>query len=274
MTAPTQQPESSTVRATVDLAVGEYRLQATVSVPAGPTSLRTMLPVVQSLADGLVSIGERAVQDKGKTVSCKKGCGACCRQLVPITEVEARRLADLVKEMPEPRRTQIQARFAEARRRLQESGMLQRLLHRTGWSGEEFQRIGLEYFYLGIPCPFLEEESCSIHPDRPITCREYLVTSPAENCCRPTARNIDWVPLAVKLWRELARFDKVEPGSPYLRWVPLILIPEWAEEHPDDLPPRPGPEWLRELFERLQAMVPAKEGASPLVPAAADERLA
>ena len=38
--------------------------------------------------------------------------------------------------------------------------------------------LGREYFQLGIPCPFLEEESCSIYHDRPITCREYLVTSP------------------------------------------------------------------------------------------------
>ncbi|HEY5241787.1 MAG TPA: YkgJ family cysteine cluster protein [Polyangiaceae bacterium] len=28
-----------------------------------------------------------------------------------------------------------------------------------------------------VSCPFLEEESCSIHPDRPPICREYLVTS-------------------------------------------------------------------------------------------------
>jgi Fe-S-cluster containining protein len=36
-----------------------------------------------------------------------------------------------------------------------------------------------------MPCPFLEDESCSIHPDRPLVCREYLVTSPAELCAGP-----------------------------------------------------------------------------------------
>ena len=44
-------------------------------------------------------------------------------------------------------------------------------------------------------CPFLEEESCSIHPDRPLVCREYLVTSPAELCAGPTQEGV--TPVAV-----------------------------------------------------------------------------
>lgn len=251
----------------VDLSVGDYRLQGRMSVPAGTTRLRVMLPVIQSLADGMVSLAVKTVEDRGKTISCKKGCGACCRQLVPITEVEARRIGEVVADLPEPRRSAVRERFAQARRKLQEAGMLDRLLARTQWSADEFQRVGLEYFHLGIPCPFLEDESCSIHADRPITCREYLVTSPAQNCARPTAQNIDWVPLAVKVWRELARFDPTPPDAPYLRWVPLVLAPEWATEHHDELPARPGPEWLRELFERIAAKARDKgEPSSPAVP--------
>src|SRR5262249_20241959 len=155
----------------------------------------------------------KAVEEKGKTISCKAGCGACCRQLVPISETEARRIADLVEELPEPRRAVVRQRFADARRRLEESGMLDKLLHHENWSDDAFRAIGIGYFNLGIPCPFLDDESCSIHPDRPITCREYLVTSPAENCAHPTATNIDWVPLAGKVWTALARFDEPLEGS-------------------------------------------------------------
>jgi hypothetical protein len=35
----------------------------------------------------------------------------------------------------------------------------------------------VRYFLQGVACPFLEAESCGIHPDRPLACREYLVTS-------------------------------------------------------------------------------------------------
>ena len=242
---------AATVTAEVQLSVGDWRMRGRVSVPAGPTRLRVMLPVFQSLADGLISLAVNAAEEKGKAVSCKKGCGACCRQLVPISEVEARRVAEVVNELPEPRRSQVRERFAEARRRLEVSGMLDKLLRRDQWDEEEVQRLGLEYFRLGIACPFLEDESCSIHPDRPITCREYLVSSPAENCANPTPQNIDWIRLPAKVWTAVARFDAAPPGARYLRWVPLVLAPEWAAGNPDDSPERPGPQWLGELLQRV-----------------------
>jgi Fe-S-cluster containining protein len=170
---------------------------------------------------------------------------------VPISETEAHALAALVGAMPEPRRTTIQRRFADIRGRLEETGMLDLLQRRAAWTDEEFRQVRNEYLGLGIPCPFLEEESCSIHPDRPVTCREYLVTSPAENCQCPTADSIDLVPLAAKVWTALARFDAPADGARFLRWVPLVLAPEWAKGHSEDGRLRPAPEWLGELFSKM-----------------------
>jgi NADH:ubiquinone oxidoreductase subunit D len=60
-------------------------------------------------------LAEENARASGATVSCKKGCGACCRQLVPVSEIEARQLKELVEQMPEPRRSEIWARFERAR---------------------------------------------------------------------------------------------------------------------------------------------------------------
>ena len=116
-----------------------------------------------------------AVERSGASISCRAGCGACCRQVVPITETEARHVRDLVEAMPEPRRQQIRERFAAGRQRLEDAGLLETFQHPT----EIPDRVaaGMEYFRLGIACPFLEDESCSIHPDRPLSCREYLVAN-------------------------------------------------------------------------------------------------
>lgn len=38
------------------------------------------------------------------------------------------------------------------------------------------------YFALGIPCPFLVDDSCGIHPARPLACREYVVASDPTHC--------------------------------------------------------------------------------------------
>jgi Fe-S-cluster containining protein len=161
-----------------------------------------------------------------------------------------------VESTPEPRRTDLRTRFAAARQRLEQAGLLEQLLHPEKFNDEDGRALGLRYFFQGIACPFLEEESCSIHADRPIACREYLVTSPAENCAKPSAETVQCVKLPFKLSNALTRLDPVAPAARFVRWVPLILAPHWAESHPEEPTPRSGPELLRELFERLTAKGP------------------
>jgi Fe-S-cluster containining protein len=257
---------SGTATVDVELTIGNRRLNTKVTVPAGPTQLIDLLPIVDRVADAIVDSAVDEAAQQGRTVSCKKGCGACCRQLVPISEVEARRIRDLLAGFDEPRRSHVLARFADARQRLQESGMLDKLLARSEWNEDVFLDVGTAYFHQGIACPFLEDESCSIHLDRPVTCREYLVTSPAANCACPRKDNIELVQLPVKVWTALARFDEGDPNSKYCRWVPLVLAPEWADEHPNTLPSRPGPELLREFFERLAGQIPTPATAAALEP--------
>src|SRR4051794_23939665 len=120
--------ESETLTAHLKMSIAGEPLSVDLTVPRGPTRLVELLPVFQSLADCVVSTVVGAAEASGLAISCKAGCGACCRQLVPISEVEARGIRDLVEGLPEPRRSRIRDRFAEARRRLEEAGMLEPLL--------------------------------------------------------------------------------------------------------------------------------------------------
>jgi Fe-S-cluster containining protein len=221
-----------------------------LTVPAAPVRPDVVLPVLHvlwnTIEEGLVEEVER----QGRRISCGPGCGACCRQLVPITRIEARRLAELIEELPEPRRSTVRERFAEAVRRLDEAGLLENLRQPLNRSAEERERLGLAYFRLGIPCPFLEQESCSIHADRPLACREYLVTSPPEHCANPTRDKIDGVSMPFRLSGALARFTAAT-GSGSSISVPLVLATDWAEAHPDPSPARPGPDWVSLLFQQL-----------------------
>ena len=96
--------------------------------------------------------------------------------MVAISEVAARRIAAVVERLPEPRGDTIRARFAEARQRLDRAGLLDKLLAADRATHEDYTTLVSNCFQEGIPCPFLEEESCSIYDGGPITCREYLVT--------------------------------------------------------------------------------------------------
>jgi hypothetical protein len=105
------------------------------------------------------------------------------------------------------------------------------------------------YFNVGIACPFLDDESCSIHPDRPLACREYLVTSPAENCSHPAEDNLSPVPLPARVAAAVRNADR-QLTSDGTGWVLLALAPDWAASHPEP-PPRPGPVLFQEFFDHL-----------------------
>lgn len=255
---------NDTVTASAVIRLSGVPFQVEITVPTRAVDLGELLPTFRSLTGMII---DKAVADEaaeGRAVSCRKGCGACCRQVVPIAEVEARRIHELVEALPEPRRSKIRARFADAIRRLQASGILDKLLHLDRLSIEGGLTLGLDYFHQGIPCPFLEDESCSIHEERPLACREYLVTSPAEHCARPTAETVRCVPLAGKSASALRKVGLAGDPPGAGPWVPLVLALDWAEQHPEGSPPRPGPEWIGEFIRQLTGRnVPSPPKAGP-----------
>jgi Fe-S-cluster containining protein len=247
--APEPMPDS--VTAHLGLSISGRTVRADITIPTRPVRIGDMLPVFQSLSELIVGTAVEAVEADGATISCTKGCGACCRQLVPIPEVEASRIRDLVEAFPEPRRSAVKDRYSAALRRLGQTELLDKLRHPERWDQDAISPVGLEYFAQQVACPFLEDESCSIHVDRPIACREYLVTSPAVHCQNPSAETIERVEMPKSVWNAVARLDPVAPSNRFIRWVPLILALEWAEAHPEEAPTRPAPDLLRAVLEWL-----------------------
>jgi Fe-S-cluster containining protein len=169
---------------------------------------------------------------------------------VPVSETDARRLRELVAEMPEDRRKAVLKRFEDAKQRIAAAGLLERLQSPEQIVGDEFRKFGLAYFHQGVACPFLEEESCSIHQERPLVCREYLVVSPPENCARQTNKPIQVLSMPAEVSMAARRLGRGAEEVPEDHWVPLILALDWADAHREE-PSRPGPEIMREVFAGL-----------------------
>ncbi len=231
------------------LRVGNRTLEASVNLPAAPVTVEELLPVLYAFADAYLSAVIAQAEELGRRVSCKAGCGACCAQLVPVSEAEAQRLAKLVAEMPEPRRREVLERFQRLRGRLEGAGLWERLRDTGALPDlEARRRIGMEYFALREPCPFLENQSCSIYADRPMRCREYFVTSPPVHCADPRPETIRMVPLPVKFSEILYCFDDGR-GLEATRWVALPHILEWAQEHGEHARPAlPAVEMFRNFL--------------------------
>jgi len=245
------------VTANIKLTSPNWDMEFKLTVPAGPTTLKELLPLAQTLSDAVVNATVQEVEQLGAKISCCKGCGACCRQLVPISEAEARRIAEVVQSLPEPRQSQVRAKFEDALRRLRDAGLLDKLHNPERWYREGYVPFGMEYFRLGIPCPFLEDESCSIHPDRPVTCREFLVTSLAVHCQNPSAETVKPVPLPIRIGPALAEFEILETTPPLVRWIPLVLALEWGATHPDPPATQTGPELLGQFMRHLTGKEPS-----------------
>ncbi|HEY2785653.1 MAG TPA: YkgJ family cysteine cluster protein [Fimbriiglobus sp.] len=244
-------PAAPSTTGTLSLTVSGQKVPFEITVPEGPVRLRELLPVLQGVAHVLIDAAVAHVEAEGKSISCRAGCGACCRQVVPVSESEAFALRLLVAAMPEPRRTEILARFAAALARFRETGLLDRLRDAVEKPGDRKQ-LGLEYFALGVPCPFLVEESCSIHPDRPLACREYLVTSPAVNCSTPSAETVNRVPTANDVSAVARALDRLASGSAS-GWMPLVLALDFAETHAEPPPDDTGPKLLYAAMKLLSA---------------------
>jgi Fe-S-cluster containining protein len=176
MTDPSQQ------RPTVRLQLRILGEPVAVEAPAPPEYARLddVLPLLRKIDDHAVGLTVQRSEAAGKSVSCAKGCAACCRaQPVPVTPPEAYALLRLVEDLPEPRRADVRARFADRARRLRDAGLADRFLTIDGTDVKQVRDAAQRYFRLGLVCPFLEDDACSIYEDRPFVCREYLVTSPA-----------------------------------------------------------------------------------------------
>lgn len=213
------------------------QVTARVEVPSGFVPVTAIVPLLRRLGEQAQALEERRALAAGRSISCQKGCAACCRMLVPVSAPEAFALRDLVLGLPEERRLVMIQRVESASRRLAEAGLLEPLLQiaETGrqLSDDEMEPVNQAYYSLRMPCPFLENDACSIYEERPAACREMLVTSPAELCQDIVNNQVQALPVPVRmstalgmLWAELA-------GGP-IRLIPLPVALTWAEHHAVD----------------------------------------
>lgn len=239
-----------TVSGTITLRVGGEPVEIALTIPNEPVQPPAMIPAFQEMSNALVGQAIRQSEAKGNAVSCKAGCWACCRHLIPVTEGEARYLAELVAAMPEPRQSELRQRFKDTIEILREKDLLDPLRHPGQRGGRSLHDLGMAFFAHGIPCPFLEDFRCSIHSQRPLACREHLVTSDAQNCDHPTAASIRKLPMPASIFGALITVAK-KPDQKSAPFVPLVLALEWAAENPDTAKRRPGPEFLKQVVENL-----------------------
>jgi Fe-S-cluster containining protein len=231
-------PDTPQLRPTIRVQLRILGEPVAVEAPQPPERVRLdeVLPLLRDIDNRAVDLAVKRTEEDGKTVSCRKGCSACCRaQPVPVTPPEAYALWRLVEDLPEPRRAEVRARFADRVRRLRDAGLADGFLQRADdLTKEQARDAAQRYFRLGLVCPFLEDDACGIYEDRPFVCRQYLVTSPAELCRDPFTNPVEVIPMPVAAAGAMLRTATNLLGTPQFT-VPLTLALEYAEAHRAEL---------------------------------------
>jgi Fe-S-cluster containining protein len=147
---------------------------------------------VASLAErqnGLIEKELTVLQAAGSEVSCRAGCAACCRQFVVVSPLEALVIGEHVQATDRAQRRRWERAHERHQGALSRRPSLLRRLQvfraaRGYLSPEEGDALEREYWSAQLPCPFLENERCTIYPARPFACREHFALTPAELCAR------------------------------------------------------------------------------------------
>ena len=205
-----------------------------VEVPSGFVPITSIVPVMRQVGEEALALERARALEAGETVSCRMGCAACCRPLVPLSPPEAFALRDTVRALPALERQRIEAKFEAARVRLEQAGLWSRLNDiaeaQRQLTDEDVEQTNRSYYALRMPCPFLENEACSIYQDRPAACRELVVVSPAELCQDIVRNPVRPLPVPVRISTVLGMLWGELVGGP-ARLIPLPVALAWAERH-------------------------------------------
>ncbi len=226
-----------------------------LAVPRRPIRLPMLARVVHDVTDITVKHALDAARKEQQEISCCVGCTYCCRHFIPLSGPEAFLLADHVVALTS--RQRVFDRFEGVKDQIKAAGHMGRLVELmgsdigdTGAAG--FSDVALGYLALSIPCPLLEEEMCSVYEARPVPCRHFNVTSPAEWCAGAQRQRVRVVntppPLAYPLARTLAKLLDRQ-----MEMIPLPLALDWVEANAElGMQRWPGPELFTAFAEELR----------------------
>jgi Fe-S-cluster containining protein len=224
-------PEGVTIA--IELDAGPQPVSVRLTSPDEEVRLSDVVPAARLVATQLARSARSHVESGGIAVPCAKGCAACCRYLVPLSVPEAFRLREEILALDADRRRGIIAAYIRAARLVMNAeppGAHPGEGVGAGRGAAAAEALSRWYAGLRLDCPLLEAELCAMYPQRPIACREHMVTGDAERCSREGGETAQAVRLPFSVGEALARLAADLEGTD-LQAVMLPLTMLWTQEH-------------------------------------------
>jgi Fe-S-cluster containining protein len=194
--------------------------------------LADIVPLAKTISSRLSDALLEELRADGISIPCKKGCAACCSYLIPLSVPEVFRLRDEIAQMPsEESRRITEALLVNAKKILDNSrtGVEKNSSAKTNLNIQA-ARLSRWYSSLKMSCPFLSNDLCITYDQRPVACREHVVTTAAKLCQEKWSDQALSVAMPVRITDVLSQLSaELESSSPEAIMLPLAL--PWAENN-------------------------------------------
>lgn len=198
-----------------------------IRINANLSKLSDLVPLARNICDLIMDYSILLNRKQGKTVPCTKGCSTCCSYLVPLSIPEVIHFFEEVEAMPNDQASEVWEQTLFAARQLLSNGPSEQ-----GSDEEILDALSHWYSNQKIECPFLKNKLCSIYNQRPLACREHLVTTPALWCMPDYVKQIERIELPLSMVEVLGQVTSELENLP-VEAVMLPLALPWIQENPE-----------------------------------------
>jgi len=193
--------------------------------------LPDIVPLARTISTKLALAVLDSLRKNGQSVPCRKGCSACCNYLIPLSVPEVFRLREELLETPADYSRQIlQSCLGRAERLLDNKPPIFSLKNSSKSARAQISRIGKWYGGLKLTCPFLSDGLCTLYEQRPIACREHIVTNSAVLCQNGHRGEPNVVPIPVSILDALGQLT-AELEQSDIEAIILPLAFAWAQDN-------------------------------------------
>lgn len=189
--------------------------------------LADIVPAARTLSTKLALAVLSKLSKDGKFAPCRKGCSACCSYLIPLSVPEVFRLRQEVLAMPtDCGRAILRSCLGTAKQILDNMPKNFETNDPTKTNGQiQTRRLSRWYSGLKLFCPFLSDGLCTIYEQRPIACREHMVTGSALLCEAEWTDESQVIPMPVSIVECLGQLAaELEQSGIEAVMLPLALL--------------------------------------------------
>ena len=210
---------------TLSLTLDDPRVSLCLPTGEGQVTLTQLVAPARTICDQLVAAIRHQAGQHDRPISCRKGCSACCRYLVPLSVPEALLLPTEMAARTPPR---TRLKLLASARKLLDAGPPPNLHSLDPTQAP--QALSGWYTRANVTCPFLSNSCCRIYAQRPLACREHLAQSTRQACASHSLDRGSLVTPRLSVSTALADLTaELEGRPPEAVMLPLAL--PWCHEN-------------------------------------------